>query len=78
MLMPVMRAAEGLPPTAKVLQPNLVRFSRIELRMIQMIKIRMGVGKKPNRFPPTTEKGLISWVTGLPLVMTSAKPRAMV
>ena len=75
-LMPARRAASGLPPTAMVRRPNVVRLSRIQPATATSAKIQTSVGipmrspRKKSRKPWT----VTTWVCRL--AMISARPRA--
>jgi hypothetical protein len=74
--MPASRAASGLPPTARVRRPKVVRLSRTQPKIATSTKMTTSTGT-PRTLPPKKSMNarlVMIWV--LRWAMISASPRA--
>ncbi len=74
--MPARRAASGLPPTANVRRPNVVRLSRNQPATVTAAKMMTMNGMPRGSLPKKSVKPWLRMIWVLRSAMTSARPRA--
>ena len=75
-LIPASRAASGLPPTAKVRRPKVVRFSSTQPATATRAKIQTRTGMPSRSAVKKSRKPRTRMIWVCRLAMISARPRA--
>ena len=76
-LMPASRAASGLPPTANVRRPNVVRFSSTQPSAATAAKISTSTGMPSGSAPKKSKKPVLLTIWVCRSDSSSASPRAL-